>query len=69
METREEVKVIRVDKECPYCHQGFLRPTGILCSTNPPVRPHKCNNPNCNYVETITGNAYPYFEYKPVNQS
>ena len=64
METREEVKVIRVDRECPYCHQGFLRPTGVICSTNPPVRPHTCNNPTCNYGEVVTGNAYPYLEYE-----
>jgi hypothetical protein len=62
--TRREVRVIQVDKRCPKCHIGFLRPTGIVCSINPPVRPHKCTN--CDYGETVKGNAYPYLVYEPI---
>jgi hypothetical protein len=65
-ETRREVRVIQVDKRCPKRQLGYLRPTGIVCGVNPPVRPHKCNNSNCDYHEIIRGNAYPYIEYLPV---
>ena len=64
---RKEVRVFQVDYRCPKCGEGYLRPTGIVCSLNPPVRPHKCNNPDCDYGEIITGNAYPYMDYKPIN--
>ena len=64
---RREVRVFQIDYRCPKCGKGYLRPTGILCGTNPPVRPHKCSNPDCDYVETIKGNAYPYIEYEPID--
>ena len=65
---RKEVRVFQIDYRCPKCGKGYLRPTGIVCSANPPVRPHKCTNPDCDYAETITGNAYPYIEYEPIDR-
>ena len=65
---KKEVRVFQIDYHCPKCGNGYMRPTGIVCSANPPVRPHKCNNPDCDYSETITGNAYPYIEYEPIDR-
>ena len=66
---RREVRVFQVDYKCPKCGNGYLRPTGIVCSMNPPKRPHKCSNPDCDYAETIIGNAYPYIEFEPIEDS
>jgi hypothetical protein len=70
MEVKNEVKTIRVDFLCPKCEKGFLRPTGNVLTTYPaqypPQYPHKCNNPDCDYVQTF-GNVYPYVIHEPIN--
>lgn len=68
MEIKNEVKSVQVDYRCPECKIGFLRPTGIVYSTYPPKFPHKCNNINCNYMETFTDKKYPYVEYVNVSE-
>jgi len=67
MEERQEVKTIQVDYKCPRCPTGYLRPTGIMCNNHPPIYPHKCNNPDCDYSKTIKNKKYPYVEYEPFN--
>jgi hypothetical protein len=64
---RTEVRVFQIDYKCPKCGIGYLRPTGIICSANPPMHPHKCSNPDCDYAETIVGNTYPYVGYESID--
>jgi len=47
----------QVDEKCPSCGQGWMRPTGIVLTSNPPQYPHKCNA--CGYEATY-GTRYPY---------
>lgn len=52
-----EVKVKQVDEKCPVCQNGWMRPTGIVLTSNPPQFPHKCQK--CGY-EQIYSVRYPY---------
>jgi hypothetical protein len=67
MEQRKEVKPIQVDFKCPVCFDGYLRPTGMVLTSNPPKYPHKCNGKSCGadcyYTETFSGKTYPYIDY------
>lgn len=65
MEIRKEVKTIEVDFKCPKC-SGFLRPNNTILSVFPPVFPHICNNPDCDYMESFRI-QYPYIEYITVD--
>lgn len=56
MEVRE-VKVQQIDEKCPVCGQGYMRPTGLVLSGNPPQYEHKCTN--CDYKQHYTV-RYPY---------
>lgn len=62
MEEIIEVKTVKIDYKCPKCGKGYLRPTGVCYSTNPPMFPHKCNN--CDYGETFENKTYPYIDYR-----
>ena len=53
-----EVKVKSVDEKCPVCNNGYMRPTGIVLMSNPPMYPHKCTN--CDYEQTYNV-KYPYY--------
>jgi len=57
-EVREYVEPIRLDFKCPECETGYLRPTGIVLSTFPPMYPHKCNNHDCTFGQTFN-DIYP----------
>jgi ribosomal protein S27AE len=46
-----------VDERCPKCGQGYMRPTGIVQDTNPPLFEHSCNQ--CGNVSFYTV-RYPY---------
>lgn len=64
METRKEVKIVKVDYECPKCKKGKLRHDGMVLTSFPPQYPHSCNNPDCDYGETFLGKSYPYIDYE-----
>jgi len=52
-----EVKTKQVDERCPVCKQGFMRPTGVVLTTSPPLFTHKCTN--CEYTSNYQI-RYPY---------
>lgn len=56
-----EVKTSQVDERCPVCGQGWMRPTGIVLTSNPPQFPHKCTN--CDYKQTYSV-RYPYIVHE-----
>jgi hypothetical protein len=56
MEIRD-AQVKQADEKCPVCGNGWMRPTGIVLTTNPPQYPHKCNS--CGY-EQVYPIRYPY---------
>jgi hypothetical protein len=64
-EEKKQVVNIRVDFKCPMCVNGYLRPMGTVFTTNPPMIPHKCNNPSCDYGETFNV-AYPYMDKEEI---
>lgn len=64
-ELNHKVETIAVDFQCPECLTGRLRPTGRRYPMNPPKFPHKCNNPECTYIETFEI-TYPYIDYKEI---
>jgi len=68
-ETRKNVRIVEVDFKCPNCTTGYLRPTGSVYTTNPPMIPHRCNNPLCNHGETFTNKSYPYIDYEPIEDN
>lgn len=63
METKTKVQTFEVDFKCPKCKDGFLRPTGTILTSNPPVIPHLCNLDGCNYGENFN-RSYPRIEYE-----
>lgn len=65
-EIRRNVKIVEVDYKCPECTTGYLRPTGTVYTTYPPMIPHRYNNPFCNHGETFTSKQYPYIDYEPI---
>lgn len=64
MEIKTEVKVYNVDMECPQCHKGKMRPTGVCLASFPPIYPHKCTK--CGYLENYH-QTYPYMTYDKQN--
>lgn len=66
MKIETEVKTIQVDYKCPVCKEGYLRPTGTVLASNPPIYPHLCNRaPGCAYGENLNV-SYPRIEYRPL---
>jgi len=59
MEIKKDVKQIMIDFQCPKCKEGYLRPTGQVFTTNPPMIPHMCNKIGCDYGETFRDKSYP----------
>jgi transposase-like protein len=55
------VQTQQVDERCPVCGQGWMRSTGIVLTSNPPLYPHKCTS--CNYQQTYSV-QYPYMIYE-----
>ena len=51
------VQTQQVDEKCPQCNTGWMRPTGIVKTTNPPQYEHACNV--CNSMRDY-GVRYPY---------
>ena len=54
-----KVKVQQMDEKCPICQQGWMRPSGIVITGDPPLFQHKrtaCgfhNSYNVRYPYTI----------------
>ena len=59
-----ETRVQQVDQRCPVCNKGWMRPTGIVLTTEPPQYPHKCSS--CGY-EAVYPMRYPYTVYSENN--
>jgi hypothetical protein len=55
-----ELKTQHIDERCPVCRNGWMRPTGIVLTTEPPQYPHKCHS--CGYEQTYPI-RYPYTVY------
>ena len=53
-----EVKTQQVDERCPKCGNGFMRPNGLVKTSNPPKYPHSCNA-GCGHTADY-GVRYPY---------
>jgi transposase-like protein len=53
-----KVEAQQVDEKCPVCGQGYMRPTGIVLTSQPALFEHKCTK--CNYKANYTV-RYPYF--------
>ncbi len=57
-----KVDVYEVEYVCDECHKGFMIPTGITLTSNPPQYPHKCAE--CSNTE-IFRIQYPKVMHKP----
>ena len=56
-----QVQTHQVDERCPVCGNGWMRPTGIVLTSNPPQYPHKCTV--CDYQQTYSA-RYPYIVHQ-----
>ena len=55
---RKLVQTFEEDYQCDKCHAGYMRHTGIVLDSYPPIYPHVCNNSGCD--NTLNFNfAYP----------
>jgi hypothetical protein len=52
-----DMNVKQADERCPVCGNGWMRPTGIVLTSQPPHFEHKCNA--CDYKQNYTV-RYPY---------
>jgi len=50
-------QVQQADQRCPKCNKGYMRPTGIVKTTNPPQYEHACTI--CGHKQDY-GVRYPY---------
>ncbi len=46
-----------MDEKCPVCQKGWMRPTGIVITAEPPQFEHKCTS--CSYKQNYYV-QYPY---------
>ena len=44
MEEIRNVQTRQVDMKCPACGTGYMRPNGIVKTSNPPWYTHRCTN-------------------------
>jgi predicted RNA-binding Zn-ribbon protein involved in translation (DUF1610 family) len=52
-----QVQTNQVDQKCPACGNGWMRPNGVVQTTNPPQYDHACTN--CGHTQTY-GMRFPY---------
>jgi hypothetical protein len=52
-----KVESQQMDEKCPMCNKGWMRPTGIVVTGEPPQFEHACNN--CGWKNTYPV-RYPY---------
>lgn len=63
-EQRFEVKVYAVDYICDTCGTGKMyRHGNIIALCDPPLFPHKCDNPTCGAQDSFREN-YPTVRYE-----
>ena len=58
MEELREVRAQQMDKKCPKCNQGYMRPNGIVNMGPTPYYDHVCNS--CGHTDRYTM-RYPYY--------
>lgn len=51
---------VQVDYLCDECGEGYIRPTGMVLTTNPPWHVHRC--PYCK-KESREIRSYPHIEF------
>lgn len=51
------VNVQQIDEKCPVCGKGWMRPTGIVVTGQPPQYEHRCTA--CSYTQSY-GVRFPY---------
>ena len=68
------IRPILVDYKCDKCGNGYMRPSGICLTSNPPQWPHRCTNcdAHMNFTEkyptvryTAEGELLDLKNYKP----
>jgi len=52
-----QVQTQQVDQRCPACGNGWMRPNGVVKTTNPPAFEHSCTS--CGHQQTY-GMRFPY---------
>ena len=52
-----QVQSQQMDQQCPSCGKGWMRPDGVVNTTNPPSYDHRCTQ--CGYKQTY-GMRYPH---------
>lgn len=60
-ETFTPVRPVSVDYECDKCHNGHMRSTGVMLTSDPPQYPHECDE--CGHAQTFD-RMYPYVYYE-----
>lgn len=58
-----EVKTYRIDRQCPKCKVGFMRPNGTALMSFPAQYGHNCNVKDCLHFEYYY-EEYPYITYE-----
>ena len=62
-EIEQEVKTFTVSCLCEECGDGWMEPTGICLTSNPPQYPHKCSK--CGEIENFRV-EYPRTIYRTI---
>ena len=61
MEEKFEAKVFWTHQRCDDCDNGYMKPTGTVLTTYPPIYPHRCDR--CGAVKSFSV-SYPYMTYE-----
>jgi hypothetical protein len=59
--TEKKVYSVNIDYGCDKCGEGFMRYTGVMLSSYPPLYQHRCNK--CGYG-TDYRETYPHIEHR-----
>ena len=62
MEKETRLIAYRVEYICDKCGKGFMEPTGIIKTSNPPLWEHDCSNLCGNFQDFRE--QYPYIKYE-----
>jgi len=58
-----EVATFKIEYICDHCKKGHMIPTGKVLLSYPPKYEHKCDNIDCNTIESFDI-TYPTILYK-----
>ena len=64
METRTEVRTIKVQYKCPKCQLGYLEFVGKAWV----FYVHRCTNKECLHEEKLSNKEYPFLEYQELTK-